>query len=154
MLALVGTPVLAVGQEELHQSRRQFLRHLGQVHPLARAGRTLDLQAVAVEVVIPLQGLDEQIVHREPDRAAPVGVAAEEVRVRFAGNVLHPELLTAAAEDVGIVPVVLRQRADAVGGEELVFVEHVAEHPFQSLPRGNRQQVTAPRGVARPCVSM
>ena len=32
----------------------------------------LDLQAVAVEPVITLERLDEQVVHREPDRPAPV----------------------------------------------------------------------------------
>ena len=45
--------------------------------PLARAGRVLDLQVIAVEPVVALQRVDHEIVDREPDRAAPVGVAPE-----------------------------------------------------------------------------
>src|SRR5687767_15446879 len=40
----------------------------------------------AVEVVELLQRLDQQEVDREPDRAAPVRVAAEETRRRLAGR--------------------------------------------------------------------
>ena len=47
-------------------------------HAAARAGRALDLEVVAVVVVELLQRLDQQVVDREPDRAAPVGVAAEQ----------------------------------------------------------------------------
>ena len=53
-------------------------------------GRALDLKLVAVEVVVALQRLDQQKVDREPDRPAPVGVAAEQAGVRFAGHVVHP----------------------------------------------------------------
>ena len=34
-----------------------------------------------------LQGLDQQVVDGEPDGAAPITVAAEEVAVRLAGDV-------------------------------------------------------------------
>ena len=48
--------------------------------PLARAGRVLDRLLVAEEPVVALERADHQVVHREPDRAAPVGVAAEHGR--------------------------------------------------------------------------
>ena len=51
---------------------------------LARAGRALDLEVVAEIVVELLQRLDQQEVDREPDRAAPVRVAAEEAGRRLA----------------------------------------------------------------------
>ncbi len=54
------------------------------VSPPARAGRALDQQRVAVEVVVALERLDEQVVQREPHRPAPVRVAAEEARVGLA----------------------------------------------------------------------
>ena len=46
-------------------------------HELARSGRALDLEVVAVVVVKLLQRLDQQIVRGKPDRSAPVRVAAE-----------------------------------------------------------------------------
>ena len=44
----------------------------------AGAGRALDPEVVAVVVVELLQRLDQQVVDREPDRPAPVRVAAEQ----------------------------------------------------------------------------
>ena len=49
----------------------------------ARAGRALDREVVAVVVVELLERLDEQVVDREPDRSAPVRVAAEEAGPRL-----------------------------------------------------------------------
>ena len=43
----------------------------------ARAGRTLDLKFIAVVVMKLLQRFDDQEIHREPDGAAPIGIAAE-----------------------------------------------------------------------------
>ena len=36
-----------------------------------------------------LKRLDEQIVHRHPDGAAPIGISAEEPGVGFSGLVVH-----------------------------------------------------------------
>ncbi len=45
------------------------------------------LKVVAVEIVVAFEGFDDEEVGREPDGAAPVGVAAEHVGVGFAGGV-------------------------------------------------------------------
>ena len=50
----------------------------------AGAGGAFDLEIVAVVVMELLQRLDDQVVDREPDRPAPVRVAAEHARIRFA----------------------------------------------------------------------
>ena len=62
------------------QPARQFRRHLPEVHHLPRAGRAFHLEIVAEVVVELLQRFDQQVVDREPDRPAPVGVAAEQRR--------------------------------------------------------------------------
>src|SRR5688572_31262528 len=49
----------------------------------AGAGRALHAEVVAVVVMKLLQRLDDEVVHREPDRAAPVRVAAEQAGVRL-----------------------------------------------------------------------
>ena len=123
----------------------------------AGAGGALDLQAVAVEVMVALQRLDQQVVDRKPDRAAPVGVAAEEAGGGLAGLVVHPMLLAVETEDVRPVLVDAGQGADAVGREELVLVEQVAQHALQPLARRDGQQAVAvalaacPGGSNRRC---
>src|SRR5437762_12496338 len=65
---------IGVGEEEANEPCRELIGDLPEVQFLARAGGKLDLKAVAEEVVITLQRLDEQVIEREPDRPAPVGV--------------------------------------------------------------------------------
>jgi hypothetical protein len=48
----------------------------------------LDEDVVAEEPGISVQRVDEQVVDREPDRAAPVGVAAEQAGGGLAGLVV------------------------------------------------------------------
>jgi len=67
-----------------------------------------------------LQRFDEKEVQGEPNRSTPVGVSAEEARLRLSWLVIHPVLISANVQDVRIVPVVLRQRANAVRREKLL----------------------------------
>src|SRR5947199_3627806 len=59
---------------------RQFARYLPQVHHLSRSSRELDFEVVTEVVVKLLQRLDEQVVRRAPDGAAPAGVASKPCR--------------------------------------------------------------------------
>ena len=105
-------------------------------------------------------------VDRHPDRAAPVGVAAEHAGVGLRRQIRNAVLLAAGVEDVRMVGVVARQRADAELAEELVLVEHLGQHAAElgfvqdggqvggrrrrsSAGRGSRRAVRdAPRGTA------
>ena len=51
-------------------------------------GRVLDVEVVAEVAVRSAQSLDDEVVDREPDRSAPVGVAAEQAGGRLAGLVV------------------------------------------------------------------
>ena len=58
-------------------------------------------------------------------------------------------LVAADAEDVGLLAMDARERADAVGREKFVFIEHVAQHALQPLARRDGQQaVLVPCGQA------
>src|SRR5205814_359708 len=67
------------------------------------------------------------------DRPAPVGIAAEHAAVGFGGLVVHAVLAPAETEYVGMLLVRARQRANAVGAEEFVFVQHLLEDPAEAL---------------------
>ena len=49
----------------------------GETSCLVHVTSAADLEVVAVIVMVPVQGLDDEIVDREPDWPAPVGVAAK-----------------------------------------------------------------------------
>ena len=94
VVPVTRTPPGRIALKEAAESRPDFIRGLGERDLLARALGRLDGQAVSVEVVVPLQGLDDEEVEREPDRASPVRIAAEEGTGGLAGNVVDAVLLT------------------------------------------------------------
>jgi hypothetical protein len=104
-----------VAQEGPRQTRRELVRDLLQVEAPARAGRELDLEVVAVEVVVALERFDDQEVDREPHRAAPVRVAAEQAGVRLGGRVLDRVLAAGELDAIGLRLVDARQRAQPKG---------------------------------------
>src|SRR6516164_428724 len=72
---------LLVAQKDPAQTLRQLVGHLSEMHQPARPDRAFDLEIVAVITVEPMQRLDNQEIHRHPDRTAPIGIAAEHARV-------------------------------------------------------------------------
>ena len=129
--------------EHGRQAPRQLLRHLEERHVLTRSGRALHLVVVAIERVQVDQRPDDQDVDRHPDRAAPVGVAAEHAGVRLGGQVLDREVLVGDPEPERVVQVIARERPDPVRAQELLFVEHVAQHARQLFLVQDRQQPAA-----------
>src|SRR6266851_1558398 len=138
-----ATAVLA-RQEEVREPPRQLGRHLPEVDLVVRAGGTRDLEIVAEEMVEFLERLDEEKVHGKPHRPAPVRIAAEHARRGLRGLVVDAVLLAVDLQDVGMVPVVAGERADAVVREELVFVQHVPEHSRELVARHDRQHEAPP----------
>jgi hypothetical protein len=56
------TKAALIAQENAREAAGQFIRHLVDRQEVARAGRTLDLEIIAVVVVKLLQRLDQKIV--------------------------------------------------------------------------------------------
>ena len=83
---------LFVLQEDAGQAAREFGRHFPQVHHVPEPVGNSTLKSVAQVVMELLQRLDQQKIHREPDRSAPVGVAAEQSGGRFGRLVVHAML--------------------------------------------------------------
>jgi hypothetical protein len=74
-----------------------------EIHPATRAGGAFDLKIVPVKVVIAFECLNEEVVHRKPDWATPVGVATEKTGVGLPGHIADLVLLAINIEDQGIL---------------------------------------------------
>ena len=146
--AEAGPPPVRVPGEQRDQPVLQVGDDQVQGEPLARAGRVLDLEVIAVEPVVALEGFDHQVVDRHPDRAAPVGVAAEHRRGRLGRLIVDRGLVALGVELVGMIAVVGRQRAQPVRGQELGLVEQLGEQPLQLVRPGHRQQQPLGAGLA------
>ena len=92
--------------------------------------------------MVALQGGDDEVVDRHPDGAAPVGVAAVEPRRALARRVADLVRLALHHHAGRMIRVVLGQRTDAKGGQELGLVQHAREHAGQALaPHQGKQRV-------------
>jgi hypothetical protein len=75
-----GTPAVRIAQENVGQTVRNFRSHLPQIGFTARVRGAFDFKILAVVVMKFLKGLDKEIIHRKPDRPAPIRIAAEQPR--------------------------------------------------------------------------
>ncbi len=89
-----------------------------------------------------LQRLDEQIVHREPDRPAPVRIASEQTGARFTRFIVHAVLAAARVQHVGLVLMDPGKRPDAMRRQKLLFVQHELQNLAQLIAIHNRHQPT------------
>lgn len=71
------TVAFRVAGEDADDTSMNLLGDIGEVHVLPAASRTLDFQVVSVVLVEALEGLDEEEICCEPNRAPPVRVAAK-----------------------------------------------------------------------------
>jgi len=67
-----GTVAFFIRQEDAGKPGRQLARHFREIEIFAGADGAFDLQIVAVKIMVTLKRLDQEIVQRHPDRAAPV----------------------------------------------------------------------------------
>src|SRR6266540_6872214 len=131
---------VTAAQEDAGEAPRQLGRDLPQRHRLPRARGELDLELALEEVIEALERLDQQEVHGEPDRPAPVGVPPEEPGRGLRRLVVHAMLLPVDVKHVGVLAMEARQRADAVRREELRLVQHVPQHSLEPLAAHEREQ--------------
>ena len=109
----------------------------------AAAGRVLDLEVVAEEPAVALEGADQEVVQREPDRPAPVGVAAEHRRRRLGRLVVDRRPDALDVELVGVLAVVRRHGAQAVRRQELVARRTAWRAPSAGARRRRRRAAGA-----------
>src|SRR5579862_2892380 len=64
-----------IREEDRDESALDLVRDFSECAVGAGAGGTLDFERFTVEVVVALEGFDQQVIEREPDRATPIRVA-------------------------------------------------------------------------------
>ena len=101
VIAVAGASAGSVWQERFRKAAAQPLRHLQEIHVLFRSRGTLHAHFVTVEVVISFQCFDDEIVHRKPDRPAPIGIAAKQAGSGLARRVIHTMFLTIGLQHEG-----------------------------------------------------
>ena len=146
--AEAGPPAVRAAGEDRDQPVRQVGGDLVQGQLLAGPGRVLDREVVAEEPVVPLQDADHQVVQREPDRAAPVGVPAEHGRGGLGRLVVDARRDALDLELVGMVAVIGGQGPQAVRGQELALVEQLGEQPLQPVRPAQAEQQPLLAGLA------
>src|SRR6187455_830924 len=72
-----GAAPAVVAHEETREPGGQFVGHLRKCQEASRSGRTLHGERIAVVAGGRGECLDQEKVHRHPDRTSPVGVASE-----------------------------------------------------------------------------
>ena len=87
-----------------------------------------------------LKRLDNEEVHRKPDWAAPVRVAAEQAAGRFSRFIFQAVFHVTDAQRVRMVLVILRHCADSVGRQKLVLIQHVSQHAAKLVAIEDRYQ--------------
>ena len=117
---------------------------------LPRAGRVLDLQVVAEEAVVPVERGHGEVVHREPHRPAPVGVAAEHRGRRLGGLVVDARVQAVELQHSRVGAMARRERPQPVRAEELGRVEQRGEHLLDAVdPDHAHEQPPAAPGPAQ-----
>ena len=119
-------------------------RDLVQGEPLAAEAGHREREVVAEEAMELLDRLDQHVVHRHPDRPAPVGVAAEQGRVRLARHILDHRRADAGQDaEIAMLGVNPADAAHAVGREELLLVQQPRQDPRQHGVIDEGEQVLA-----------
>ena len=133
------SPSMRVAQKEAAQAQRQFTRDLSQAQVLPRVGWALHFEVIAVIPVELVEGFDDEIVDRHPNRPAPIGVSTEQIGCRFSGNIADAEDMPRVLEGVRGLFVEFRYGANAVIREELRLVQHAPQDAFHPVTAHQRQ---------------
>src|SRR5262249_31408884 len=108
------TGALCVPRKQGRQAIGEVGCDLTKIHHVPRTARAFHFHSVAVVVMIPLHGLDDEEVHREPDWTAPIGVAAKQIDGRLPRLVVDGMLAPSNLQPKRMIAMRLRDTANPV----------------------------------------
>src|SRR5215470_14254456 len=105
---------VVIAQKNVSQPAGDFCRDLPEIGLGLRMRWAFHFEVLAVVVMKLLQRFDEEIVHREPDRAAPIRIATEQTCGGFRGFVFDTAHVAVDLNFVRMIQVIARKSADAI----------------------------------------
>src|SRR6266446_7522671 len=148
--ASYGPATARIAKKNMNEPPGDFRGDLPEIGFGAGIGGALHFEIFAVVVMIFLQGFDQQIINRKPDRPAPVRIPSKEARRGFRRLVGDAVRISVHVNFVGMVLVKARKGAHAVRREEFRFIQHAAEHALELLAIHEESSRRTPR--AERCV--
>src|SRR5580700_4124026 len=131
-----GAAAVFATNENMNEAARNFGSHFPKIGFAPCTSREFDFEVFTIIVVVFLQGFDEEIVHGEPDGAAPVGIAAKNTAGGFSRLVIDAADMVIDLDFVRVIEVITGEGANAIGRKEFSFVEHSAENALQLFAVG------------------
>src|SRR6201996_8280035 len=107
--AMAGPVAILSGEKEIHQTPCEVLGDLDEGALLPAASGVFEPEIVSIYQRITLQRINQQHVHREPNWAAPITVAAEHAAVSLRRRVTNSEALAGEFYFKRIVMMMSRQ---------------------------------------------
>src|SRR5690606_7429299 len=101
---------------------------------------TFHFDLVSVEFTVSFYTPDDEVIHRNPNRPAPVGVATEKVAGGITGIIADGIVHSIDVNRIRIFLMVLRQGTDTRRRKELFFVEQPFQQTYQPFLWNQRQQ--------------
>jgi hypothetical protein len=108
-----------------------------QMHEPSGPVGAFERETVTVKVVVPFEGLNEEIVDGKPDGTTPIGIPAEQGAAGLSRLVLQAVLDIPQTESIR-GPVSKGEGSDAPRGKKLIRISHVTQDTGQPLPGGDR----------------
>src|SRR6185437_2340811 len=133
-------PAIRVEQKQTQEPPLELRGDLKQSSLPARSRRQFDRQIFAEEIMKMPERLDREEIQGKPDRASPVGVAAEETGARLARLIVEAGAPAVEIQDQGMVLVIARQRSQAEGRQEFALVEHSRQDALKARFVDQRDQ--------------
>src|SRR6266851_2044994 len=125
---------ILAAQKDTDEPARNLSGHLPQICFLAGTGGALHFEILAIVMVKLLQRFDQQIVHRKPDRPAPIGIAAEDFGGGFRRLVLHAVHMAIHVNLIRMIFVIPRKRTHSEIRQKFRLIQHAGQHALQLPP--------------------
>src|ERR1700733_9004208 len=126
--------------EKRAQPCRKTVGRFIERNALARTGRKLDLERIAIVVVEALQSFYQQEIHREPNWPSPIRVSPKSAALRFGRFVVNLKRRAFQRQHVRVALMVLRKRSETVRRQEFTLIEHALQDALEPRQIYNRQQ--------------
>src|SRR5258708_22444496 len=128
--------------ENIYHALRKIIGDFFQCAHSPGTGRMFHFEIASVIVVKSLQGFNDEVIYRKPDRPAPVGISPKHTRVTLTRSVFYLKLIAIFIKRIRILEVLSRQRANTKGRKKFTFIKHSFQQSFHPVAAKERSPIT------------